>query len=226
MKTIDIYYCIDRNYEALTLNSIESILTLFDNSKYKLKFHLISRDSLIINHKNIQVYQYDEYKQLSTPQLRVLGPSLIKADRLLYLDSDTESLKCISTLWEQELYTQPVGGCQHYCLNTGKIASDYYKLLPSEMNEIGVYLNTGVMLIDCDNWKRHNITHKCIEIFKQYKNHGQRFNDEPGINISLNNNWVKFSEKWNYFPRKQYTRPYLMHYYGQSYIQKPKNPYF
>ena len=226
MKQINVFYCIDSNFFQLTLKSIDSVLQTFKNTKYKIRFYLITRDDITTTQSNISIIKVNEYEHLSIPQLRVLGPDLIDVDELIYLDSDTVLLSCISKLMSMDIDNNIIGACQHYNLHTGPMASKFYNLLPDMLSRVPVYLNSGVMKINCEMWRDNDTTIKCIDTYNHYRDHPQRYNDEPGINIALNNKWYQLPETWNYFPREKYTRCNLIHYYGQSIQQKPRNLYF
>lgn len=224
---IEVYYCIDHKFLDLTLESIDYVQRVSTNN---INFNIISpdRDAIFqeIGNRHVVYDVPDTYKHLSVPQLRVIGPELIPGKRLIYLDSDTVTTKCLSKLWNVDLEGYVLGGCQHACILSGGDATAFYGFDIGYLKYCERYLNTGVLLFDCDMWRKQAMTQKCLDSFREYDEHRQKFNDEPGINAALNDQWFALDPCWNHFPDKDYTRAGIIHYYGQSIYHKPRHTLF
>ena len=99
-ENINICYCINKNHVDLTLKSISYIRKFFKNQKYKLKFFICSTDIFKLpndlNYINIQ-------SDLNIIHQHCMLPDFINVDRMIYLDSDTIAMTCISKLWEIDI---------------------------------------------------------------------------------------------------------------------------
>lgn len=218
-QNINICYSIDLKFIDLTLESIEYIKRFFTNKYYNLQFYIICDQCPAIENINI-VYNTD-LDTVPIPHRRAYIPDIIQCDKIIYLDSDTITLTCISKLWCIDLEENIIAAAPHYHFKNLSAANEFYNLQLDITDKDLLYLNSGVMLIDCEKWRYNNITEKCRLAMGTYDNTSQLNNDEPGINIALKNKWHILSENWNYLPRGDYKRPFILHYYGQYFNQKP-----
>ncbi|MBQ6360936.1 MAG: glycosyltransferase family 8 protein [Lachnospiraceae bacterium] len=94
-------------------------------------------------------------------------------DRVLYLDSDTIIEKSLKEFWEQDLEGYYLAGVDD-CLS-----SNYRKIV--ELPENGVYVNSGVLLINVKKWREEDVCRKCIKLLVE-KNGFFVFNEQSIIN--------------------------------------------
>lgn len=81
--------------------------------------------------------------------------------KILYLDCDTVICDSLVKLWDFNLKNKIVGVIQDTVGDEVKIKLD----IPKEEK----YFNSGVLLIDMDNWRKNQIGNKCIQLIQEYK---------------------------------------------------------
>ena len=89
------------------------------------------------------------------------------------------------------------------------------------------YYNSGVMLFDCEVWKSKDLTARCIQMFDKYSDTNSRHNDEPGINMAINDCHA-LDPTWNYYPEPStpYKKANIVHDYGRFMNGKPRHSLF
>lgn len=65
----------------------------------------------------------------------------------------------------------------------------------------GYYFNTGMMLINFEQWKSHNIEEQTLKFLRTYIG---RCPDQDAINVAINENLVKLPPKWNFMLHGKY----------------------
>ncbi|MGM9904007.1 8 glycosyltransferase [Enterococcus sp. 10A9_DIV0425] len=127
----------------------------------------------------------------TTAYLRISLPKILSKynyQKVLYLDSDILVLDDIVNLYDEPLHGKTIGAVidpgQTKALKRLGIDSDEY------------YFNSGVMVIDIDQWNKKNITEKTISFLKE---HGDRiiYHDQDALNAILYGDWEQFHPKWN-----------------------------
>ena len=229
MENINICYVItgEDNYIDLTLKSMTYIKKTFKNSKYKLKFFVISEEKIKLPSfiKNI----ISPYKGIPILWQRMYIPELLNVKKCIFLDSDTITLSCISKLWETNLNGNIVGVVEsHFLKLTDKIPFyKFYKLDYKPYNEVKNFFNCGVQVIDCKKWLIDNISEKMLTLYLELLNvnHYSYKMDEPVFSTVLQDKIQKLDKKWNFLPVDNSIRPAIIHYYGRYSNNKP-NPKF
>ncbi|MDR0423077.1 MAG: hypothetical protein LBH46_00625 [Rickettsiales bacterium] len=109
---------------------------------------------------------------------RFLFMDKVNVARAIYLDSDTIVLDDIEKIWSLTLEDKVIGAC--YDSGCG--------LEKSNINH--TYFGSGLLLIDCEKWRKQDITNKIIEAGKKY---GKEFHfpDQDALNFIFNNNNYK-----------------------------------
>ena len=127
----------------------------------------------------------------TTAYLRISLPKILTKyhyKKVLYLDSDILVLDDIVKLYDQPLNNQTIGAVidpgQTKALRRLGIDSDAY------------YFNSGVMVIDIDQWNNKKITEKTINYLKE---NGDRiiYHDQDALNAVLVEDWAQLEPKWN-----------------------------
>jgi len=229
MENINICYIItgEDNYVNLTLKSIKYIKKSFRNTKYKLKFYVISEEKIKLPSfiENI----ISPYKNIPILWQRMYISELLKVKKCIFIDSDTITLTCISKLWETNLNGNIVGAVESYYLKPTDEIPFYifYQLDYKPYNKVKKFFNCGVQVIDCDKWLKNKITDKMLPLYlKLFKvKHFCYRMDEPVFCTVLQNKIQKLNKKWNFLPIDNSIRPAIIHYYGKYCIDKP-NPKF
>lgn len=180
-RIINIVLCFNKAYAVY---SIVAIYSLLKNSKSKIKLYLIISDEITDELEHIkaiaesfeallEVILIDKESPFNSVNwtkakywndanyLRLMIPSLINEDRVLYLDSDL-----IVTGDLSELFFTPFDGAIVIGVLELASVSATYKI-PVVADE--PYMNTGVMVMDLDALRRDDFFTKCVSIHDQYK---------------------------------------------------------
>lgn len=231
MKNINICYILNNNqqYIDLTLDSIYCIKKFMFSKKYKLKFFVISEEKLDLPDyiENI----ITPHKGIPLMHQRLYITELLDVDRVIFLDSDTVNMTCISKLWETNLEDKVVGMARHYHYDNLDHLISTFGFANKEKDEIiqdfkfkyniEKFYNGGVVLIDCKKWRELNLTRDCVKFIDKLKGSNHYKNEEIIYNIVLRDKIFELDELWNYFPREKFHRCYIMHYYGIFNAAKP-----
>ncbi len=111
-------------------------------------------------------------------------------NRLLYLDCDIVVLGSIRPLWETPLDGIGVVAVEDMGCNE----KERYDILqyPAEHS----YFNAGVLLINLDYWREHDVAKACIDYYRKYPER-ILFNDQDLLNSVLHGHKVLADLKWN-----------------------------
>jgi lipopolysaccharide biosynthesis glycosyltransferase len=109
-------------------------------------------------------------------------------ERVLYLDCDTIVCESLRTLWETDLNGKPVAGVMDL------IPAEFKKRVG--LNETDRYINSGVLLIDVNNWRTYEIQKRFIAFIDE--NGGRVTHHDQGvINAVLSGDLMVLSPKYN-----------------------------
>jgi lipopolysaccharide biosynthesis glycosyltransferase len=132
---------------------------------------------------------------------RYLIPSLIKADKVLYLDCDVIVAKNIDELWDTELDGFYLAGVED-------IDKDVHAVRMGLVD----YINAGILLINNKLWQADNVEQK---LFEYTATNIQKipYQDQDVINAVCEGKIKLLSEKWNYYRQKQLNKDACIHHY-------------
>lgn len=235
MNIIHIALAFDNNYAEQALVLITSIL--FNKGDEKIHLHIIDGgiNSLVKNQilefKDCQIefhiiddiifknYQKSDYYSASMLCSMIL-PDIISVDKLIYLDSDIIVNSSLEELWKIDLKNNYIAAVEDA---NGKKYVKKFGLKKSSK-----FFNSGVMLVNCEKWRRDNISERAVKI--SMDNTGTRFGYDQTVLNQLFEGYVKFLDlKWNlqycplsiwvtYDDIKGYERailhPKIIHYVG------------
>ena len=197
MKKFDVLFTTDKGYIDIMLASLYSFLL---NSKLEnIRVHIITKDFSLEDYKrveqitnlfnNIELYFYplenfdiDKYNipkwrdgQISNSRLffeTILKPYILDIKKLLYLDCDTITISNLIELKNTDSLLMCKDIC---CLNK------YYK----NLYNLDSYYNSGVILIDVDEWTNNGYQEKIIKFLENNKNIKLSYPDQDIINCAL-----------------------------------------
>ena len=260
MKTYDIAIASDDNYAYLLTTSMISCLE--NNIDSLITIHIfydkLSDESVKNINKSLEQYKncrlcfYDT--QLYIDKLRSLGlsgwgkenslsiysrlyaPHLIDHDieKILYVDCDTLFCGKIDDLFQTDMSDFVVGGV----IDAYQIG---HKIKDLQMMRNSPYVNSGVLLIDCNKWRNEGVLNTVIALLKE--NH-YFLPDQDAINVCLDGKIKVLPLKYNIFSRTMKTKrleyskyadcfyqndeiasscdhPYIIHFAGTN----PKRPW-
>jgi lipopolysaccharide biosynthesis glycosyltransferase len=97
--------------------------------------------------------------------MKLMLPELLDSERIIYLDSDLIVRRDLG-----ELFNLDIGG---YAVAASGVAVIEWQPERSFFTDLGLnekakYFNTGVMLIDMNQWRASRITEKCLEFIEKH----------------------------------------------------------
>ncbi|PSN13647.1 glycosyltransferase family 8 protein [filamentous cyanobacterium CCT1] len=130
---------------------------------------------------------------------RLLLPTIVPSefDKIIYLDSDVVVEGDLAELWDQDLKDQALLAVQdpiHEYVTSAKYFS------PPQLKEWDIapdhkYLNSGVLVINLEQWRRQRIADQVLEFIAQHPE--LPFPDQDAINIVLAGQWGELDPRWN-----------------------------
>lgn len=151
---------------------------------------------------------------------RLLAPFLIDSPKALYLDTDLLVQGDITALWDTDFGGHPIVAVQDQIIPT--VDADFGILdWENRQFEAGVaYFNSGVMLMDLEQWRKRKLPAKCCECALDFI---KRFDEAPPLHDQYTLNavcyldWESTSMKWNTFAEKVHDNPeeaVIVHFAG------------
>lgn len=127
----------------------------------------------------------------TTAYLRISLPNLLAKEdykKVLYLDSDVLVLDDIVKLYDEPLNGKTIGAI----IDPGQVKA----LERLGIDSDDLYFNSGVMVIDIDQWNKKEITEKTIYYLSE---NGDRiiYHDQDALNAVLYEDWEQLHPKWN-----------------------------
>lgn len=149
------------------------------SNKYKFKLKFVKVDSLLKRKLLDAHLTTDAFNKL-------IFPVLVKSvSKFIYLDSDLIVLGDVEKLWEVKI-------------KSGIIAATEEKDLTKKYLWLGKkpFFNSGVMLVDAIRYRKVNVASKTVN-FTIENSEDILYQDQDGLNHTLNNNWQKLDKSWN-----------------------------
>ena len=175
-ESIDIYY-IDGGLLENTKKQLTNLVKLF-----KRCIHFIDANSLnvsfIKNENNFSIAGY----------YRLLISNKIAVSKILYLDCDTIVTDSLFDLWNTSLEEYAIAGV----VDTVQL----YVATSIGMKDNNSYINSGMMLMNLEYWRKHDCENKIINFFCKYKGIVPH-HDQGVINGVFNNKIRTIEPKYN-----------------------------
>lgn len=208
------YYSPGRNFDL--------VLCASDNFELPPVLQRIGVRLLQINASGIQRLRTTRLP--SDAYLRLLLPNELSGEyrRILYLDTDIFIQGGdIESLMNANLGTHPLGAVLERPMwgHPKHHAKDF----KASQLEKSPYFNSGVLLIDTDQYNSQGVLEACVDVNKRFSGL-LHYHDQSLLNIALYRNWAQLSPVWNWqwATRKPILEPiaspYFIHFYGP---QKP-----
>jgi len=149
---------------------------------FTLEFHAVSESTFT---------EFPKLRGSSATYYRLLAPQTINSDRIIYLDVDVVCCVDVGELHAFDLGGHPAGFVQE-----GTIQKSLDRSVAKALGEgvDGAYLSAGIMAVDIESWRRHEVTDKCLA-FLQTK---PTLHDQSAMNYVLFNNWQKLDPRFNF----------------------------
>lgn len=122
---------------------------------------------------------------------RLLIPSMLDANRFLYLDADILCDLDVSPLEELDMVDAPAGFVSEAPLS-GCADPDVARLLGGSADE--PYFNSGVILVNSVEWRRQEITEQATDFLQKYH---PPYHDQSALNFVLHRKACQLDERFN-----------------------------
>jgi len=214
VQSIPVFLASDNNYSPFVATTILSIIK---NTKSFISFYVLDggihqsnkRKILslsrkyknfsveFINMKTFELKKFPDIKHYTTNAFsRYFIPEL-KPDlkKVLYLDVDIIVTGDIAELYNQELGEYSIGAIlEDYCPRN----YTYLKEICPAYNGGCNYFNSGVLIMNIDDFKKNNITQKLVETTIKLKD-VLNCPDQDVLNLIFENNFKILDYKYNFF---------------------------
>ena len=155
--------------------------------RFKVHFYNVPEEKI----KGYQVKAMSHRISVAT-FYRCMLPSILPPDisKVLYLDSDVLVLDSIEELWQTNLDGVALAGTEDSCSKEEK----FYERLCYPM--LYNYVNAGVLLLNLDYWRTHNLEDKCREYYFEHLDK-MLYNDQDLLNALLYDKKKVLPVRWN-----------------------------
>lgn len=119
---------------------------------------------------------------------RMAIPSLIKADKVLYLDCDIMVMSDLESLHALDLTNLPLAAVQDPV---------FQPIKDLDMDINSTYFNTGIMLINLDYWRDNNIVGRAL-LYLRTNPQKITYADQCALNAVVNGNYLSLSKEFNF----------------------------
>ena len=128
---------------------------------------------------------------------RILLPDILPPDlkKVIYLDVDVVVNGDIYDLWSEEVEDFAVAAVR----DTHVFSAN--RTTPTatgngESHGSNPYFNSGIMLLNLDHWRQHDLTNQVINYTRQNQ-HSNLYCDQDGLNAVLGTSWKELNPRWN-----------------------------
>ena len=208
-------FVVDNEISEDNKEKLFEVVNLFCNANMTLLDFLSLKEKLSLNmpwHISISAYA------------RLFVSELLprKVKKILYLDCDMIVQDSLTGLWNTDFQGNVLAAVQDV---VGDSIKTSVGLSPEQQ-----YFNSGMLLIDIDEWNRQNIGAKCLE-FIEIRKGSVVHHDQGVLNGVLKNCWRKVDIKYNlmtihyFFNLHQINKYYRNHsdFYSEEEITQAKN---
>ena len=214
MSRILIYTAADGNYalqaqvlfsSIIKTHTCEVHLIIFGNGwkPHDLKrITLMQTDMASVEVRAIDSAQFSNVKltrgfPLATAY-NVLAPEYLLQNeaRAIYMDADMVVMEDLTSLWEHQLDTV-VGAVLDAHIVWMSSPSMWRPWREEKVDPMTPYLNTGLMLIDLERWRKENLTGRTLEYLEKYT---LPCVDQDALNFALNGAFDQLHPRYNSMP--------------------------
>ena len=214
MSPILIYTAADGNYtlqaqvlfgSIIKTHTCEVHLIIFGNSwkpRDLKRITLMQTDMASVEVRSVDSAQFSNVNltrgfPLATAY-NVLAPEYLLQNeaRAIYMDADMVVMEDLTSLWEYQLDTA-VGAVLDAHIVWMSSPSMWRPWREEEVDPMTPYLNTGLMLIDLERWRKENLTGRTLEYLEKYT---LPCVDQDALNFALNGAFDQLHPRYNSMP--------------------------
>ena len=209
-------------HNGLKDSTVKRLQKIADRYNVRLKFLEIDLEILKDCPTNTKLH----YANVMT-YARFLLPSMLpNLDKVIYLDCDLVVCKDLKSLWKTDVNDVAVA-----------MAPDLLYQDKATLRRLGVnngkYLNVGVIVMNLDYWRNHDVQNRLLEYILD-KGNELIYNDQDALNVILQKERIQLPVKYNvtpyhynknleYYPavlreeiHKSRLNPIIFHYLGPT----------
>lgn len=171
-------YILTKGLDKVTISRFEQLA-----ATYNQKINIVNIDSSILDGLKVS----ERFSEAI--YYRFLIPDLLDSEKALYLDCDIIVTKKITDLWNTD-----ISKCA--CAVVEDQNGDDVRL-HNRIEMYSTYFNSGVLLMNLDYWRQHNLKEQLVEYI--YQNPERcLYPDQDALNSLLENQVVFLDYKYNY----------------------------
>ena len=230
---MNILYSSDDNYAKISMISIASLLehntkeneikiyyiddniSIENKNKIKEIVNLFNRSIIFISSSDLDTSFIKKTNFSKAGYFRLLVSNIILEEKIIYIDCDTLILNSLHELWNMDLKNIPIAGVIDTVQN--------YVATSVGMNNNSTYINSGVMVINLDYWRKNKIEDMIVNFFNKFN--GKVPHHDQGVingifkNISILEPQYNLMSQFYIFKSDELKKIYnLANYYSQDTI--------
>ena len=174
-------------HNGLKDSTVKRLKKIADRYNVRLKFLEIDLEIL----KDCPVDEKNHYGNIMM-YARLLLPSILpNLDKVIYLDCDLVVCKDLKSLWETDVNDMAVA-----------MAPDLWYQDKGTLSRLGInnnYLNSGVIVMNLDYWRKHDVQNRLLSYIID-KGNELIYNDQDALNVILHDERRQLPAKYNVTP--------------------------
>ena len=174
-------------HNGLKRSTVKRLQKIADRYNVRLKFLEIDLEIL----KDCPVNENFHYGNIMM-YARLLLPSILpNLDKVIYLDCDLVVCKDLKSLWETDVNDVAVA-----------MAPDLLCQDKETLSRLGInnnYLNSGVIIMNLDYWRKHDVQNRLLSYIID-KGNELIYNDQDALNVILHDERRQLPVKYNVTP--------------------------
>lgn len=214
-QIIPIFYACDDNFVKYTLVSLYSMIQNASNKRcyhvhilhtnisedMQQKVRMLSNEQFHISFEDVNDYllfvgdkmPLRDYYSKTTYYRIFIAEMFPQYSKAIYIDSDTVVQGDISELYDTDIGDAYVGAChEQVMVQVEEYGSYVEKVLGINRN---AFFNAGLLLINCDQFRRHKVMEKFIRLLKTYNFVVTQ--DEDYLNVICKDRVFWLDQRWN-----------------------------
>ena len=174
-------------HNGLKDNTVKRLQKIADRYNVRLKFLKIDLEIL----KDCPVDEKNHYGNIMMYARLLLSSMLPDLNKVIYLDCDLVVCKDLQSLWETNVNNMAVA-----------MAPDLWYQDKGTLSRLGInnyYLNSGVIVMNLDYWRKHDVQNRLLSYIVDLGNE-LIYNDQDALNVILQDERRQLPVKYNVTP--------------------------
>ena len=180
------FYVLDGGITSKNVEKIQSLKNKFNN--FSIEFIKIDYEEYLKNFKEIGHWNKSVYARFLIPDLKT------QINKAIYLDVDIIATGDIANLYNEDLEEYALGAVCEQWAEYGINITHKERLQISEPHN---YFNSGVLILDCNKWRKNNVLDSLSQIAYDDADKIQ-MPDQDILNKYFDNNYKILPKKYNY----------------------------